>query len=1538
MWRALPQLTGILIIILAICVSCNTNPDEDPLKPFLTPNDIFVIDSCDLDIVLFQQQILPTVKNTCATGDCHSTDTKAGGIVLDNFQSIIQLVEPNLPDQSYLYQAYQNTDTTLHIPALDFEISPREVEQIEKWITQKALNTNCDTYCEFTDVSISDVTEIRNGSKPNLSFNIEVEGANLSSAYRVTGGGIDTIITYNSVATLQTKDSIDTNRGVVITLTDTEKSYCVVAKRVSMGGVEDSECGILGSGLTNVQCSDNGTPQFQDDDYISFTLNPRGRGLSNNYILRGPDIDTTGTFGVTQTFRTPGGTLGQGDITLILVDSSDLTCSFEFTLTDPVTCSSVCDIQDAGLTNIACNNNGTPADSTDDYITFSLNPTGTGLVNGYTVAFSNQTFSGNYGQESDFQTPEGTLGKGDLTLTITDNDSSTCILEVTLTDPGTCATPSDTSCQITDVGLDKISCNDNGTPDNMEDDYITFTISPAGVGLGSEYTLTGGDSNNPGLYGSGAYNVPTEFQSPVGTAGQGDITLTITDTDSSTCSIQFTLTDPGVCAPGCNLQDAGVSDIQCHDNDTPNDTEDDYILFTLNPTGNSLSDTYALTSTGIDETGSYGTPTTFQTPPGTAGKGDFTLRITDGDSISCSIQFTLIDPGVCTPSCELQEEGITSIQCRDNGTPENLDDDYITFSLNPVGTGLSGGYTLTGTDINLTGEFGQATDFQTPTGTAGKGNISLTITDQDSATCELTFMLTDPGSCTPECNIQNGGLDDIACNDNNTPNDSNDDFITFSLNPTGSGLGTSYAVTGSGLDETGAYGQKTTFQTAPGTAGKGDVMITVTDGDTAGCEVKLTVFDPGVCVPTCNLSQPGLADVACDDNETPNNPDDDFIIFTLNPTGMGLGDTYTLTGEGIEATGSYGQQSPFETPTGTAGKGNISLTLTDVNNPQCILSFTLEDPGACTPDCNVSDVGLTDVACNDNNTPANTDDDFITFSLNPTGSGLGAIYSLTGEGIDATGTYGQKSNFETPIGTAGKGNIMLTLTDTSDTECTVAFSLVDPGVCTPDCNISEAGLADIACNDNNTPANTADDFITFSLNPVGTSLAATYSVTGGGVDATATYGQKTNFETPVGTAGQGNIILTLIDADDSECTLQLTLEDPGVCTPDCNLTNTSIEDIACNDNGTPANTNDDYITFSLNPTGSGLGTQYTVTGPGIQETGSYGQKTNFRTPDGTAGNGNITLTVTDNTTNTCAIEVQLMDPGTCEPNCNLQDAGLLNIDCNDNNTPEDPNDDFITFSLNPTGVGLGMGYTLSGGGINTTATYGMASDFETPPGSAGKGNLMLTLTDNTNAACQVSVLVQDPGVCSFVCDIMDAGLANIICENNGTDIDITDDFLSFSLNPTGTSLQGMYTVSGRGINAQGTYGQASMFSLDPGSIGGYDIELTITDAQNNTCTTTQILNDPYFCDDFCDVSNVTYSQTISGIFNNECTACHGANNPQAGINLSTYDEVKKNLANPRLYGSIIHDDTYSPMPPGGILDACDIKKIKAWIDQGAPNN
>lgn len=95
---------------------------------------------------------------------------------------------------------------------------------------------------------------------------------------------------------------------------------------------------------------------------------------------------------------------------------------------------------------------------------------------------------------------------------------------------------------------------------------------------------------------------------------------------------------------------------------------------------------------------------------------------------------------------------------------------------------------------------------------------------------------------------------------------------------------------------------------------------------------------------------------------------------------------------------------------------------------------------------------------------------------------------------------------------------------------------------------------------------------------------------------------------------------------------------------------------------------------------------------------------------------------------------------------------------------------------------------------------------------------------------------------------------------------------------------------------------------------------------------------PYDPNTSCDTLNIVYNTDIKPILeNNGCVSCHSTAGPSGGVILDTYEQTKIVADNGRLFGSVNHDDGYSPMPQGGNkLSDCDLSKIQAWINDGSP--
>lgn len=85
----------------------------------------------------------------------------------------------------------------------------------------------------------------------------------------------------------------------------------------------------------------------------------------------------------------------------------------------------------------------------------------------------------------------------------------------------------------------------------------------------------------------------------------------------------------------------------------------------------------------------------------------------------------------------------------------------------------------------------------------------------------------------------------------------------------------------------------------------------------------------------------------------------------------------------------------------------------------------------------------------------------------------------------------------------------------------------------------------------------------------------------------------------------------------------------------------------------------------------------------------------------------------------------------------------------------------------------------------------------------------------------------------------------------------------------------------------------------------------------------------------CDTTNVTFTPYVANLVSQTCatTGCHVQGNGR--IPLTDYASIKAAVDNGTFQQrALIRQD----MPPSGPISACDVKKLTAWINNGALNN
>ncbi len=81
---------------------------------------------------------------------------------------------------------------------------------------------------------------------------------------------------------------------------------------------------------------------------------------------------------------------------------------------------------------------------------------------------------------------------------------------------------------------------------------------------------------------------------------------------------------------------------------------------------------------------------------------------------------------------------------------------------------------------------------------------------------------------------------------------------------------------------------------------------------------------------------------------------------------------------------------------------------------------------------------------------------------------------------------------------------------------------------------------------------------------------------------------------------------------------------------------------------------------------------------------------------------------------------------------------------------------------------------------------------------------------------------------------------------------------------------------------------------------------------------------------------VKYTTDVKPIIDNYCLSCHGAVNPNAGLSLVTYQQVRNSTQNGNLIARI--NDQVNPMPQGQLMSVEKRAIIAKWREDGYLEN
>lgn len=287
----------------------------------------------------------------------------------------------------------------------------------------------------------------------------------------------------------------------------------------------------------------------------------------------------------------------------------------------------------------------------------------------------------------------------------------------------------------------------------------------------------------------------------------------------------------------------------------------------------------------------------------------------------------------------------------------------------------------------------------------------------------------------------------------------------------------------------------------------------------------------------------------------------------------------------------------------------------------------------------------------------------------------------------------------------------------------------------------------------------------------------------------------------------------------------------------------SADSILCDDNSTSADTTDDTFTFQLRVTG-GVGI-WRIAG----DTSLYAYDSAFVFGPYPIDTGLLTLIITDSGDSTCTDSLTITPPAPCSTvdTCSTPITATVGAAvCDNNGTPNDATDDLFTFQLTVSG-GAGAWNALP-----DSLDYAYDSTYTFGPFPISGGPVTRIVTDKADALCADTVTVDPPAVCSCGSPIT-ATVSDVLCNDNSTSNDSTDDVFTFKLLATGG------TGTWSALPDTAAYPFDSTASFGPYPISGGPLTLLVRSNTDTFCVDSVTVTPPAPCSvpvNACDVKEI----------------------------------------------------------------------------------
>ncbi len=317
-----------------------------------------------------------------------------------------------------------------------------------------------------------------------------------------------------------------------------------------------------------------------------------------------------------------------------------------------------------------------------------------------------------------------------------------------------------------------------------------------------------------------------------------------------------------------------------------------------------------------------------------------------------------------------------------------------------------------------------------------------------------------------------------------------------------------------------------------------EVLLIAKVTSTNGCVSYATITLTSIELTTFDIS------TDCNDNGTNTDASDDFYIITIvSPNNGSTNGTFDVLIDGVFTTAlPYGTGGEFQLD---ASNQSVEITVQDDSEIYCFAPQSIGPLFPCSSECSIG--FEVNSLCDDGGSSGITSDDTYAITFIATGinnSNTGFILSV--DGVD-NGTYSYDVE-HTIIVSADGAQHQLIVMDAETVTCVAAFDTESLNPCSGTCSII-AEVISSDCQNNDTNNDESDDTFSAIISAEILDGTGIYKIEPGNYTASS----GTNIEIGPFNIADGNVIVTITDANISTCITTLTIEAPQPCSI-CNET------------------------------------------------------------------------------------------------------------------------------------------------------------------------------------------------------------------------------------------------------------------------------------------------------------------------------------------------------------------------------------------------